>query len=56
MAGTRIDAVAANADEMAIDSAMAIEQAGMEPGKDILFGGSDGGAAGLEAMKKANWL
>ena len=40
------------ADEMAIGAAMAISQAGMQPGKDILVAGSDGGAAGLDAVKK----
>ncbi|WP_213881861.1 sugar ABC transporter substrate-binding protein [Pseudomonas sp. dw_358] len=49
--GKKIDAVAANADEMAIGAAMAIKQAGMTPGKDILVGGSDGGSAGLDAIK-----
>ncbi|EJM13344.1 ABC-type sugar transport system, periplasmic component [Pseudomonas sp. GM18] len=52
VSGKKIDAVAANADEMAIGAAMAIAQAGMTPGKDILIGGSDGGRAGLEAIKK----
>lgn len=52
VSGTKIDAVAANADEMAIGAAMAISQAGMQPGKDILVAGSDGGAAGLDAVKK----
>lgn len=52
LAGKKIDAVAANADEMAIGAAMAIAQSGMTPGKDILVGGSDGGRAGLEAIKK----
>ena len=52
VSGKKIDAVAANADEMAIGAAMAIRQAGLEPGKDILVGGSDGGAAGLEAIKR----
>ena len=52
VSGTKIDAVAANADEMAIGAAMAISQAGMQPGKDILVAGSDGGAAGLDAIKK----
>lgn len=52
VSGKKIDAVAANADEMAIGAAMAISQAGMQPGKDILVGGSDGGRAGLEAIKK----
>jgi ribose transport system substrate-binding protein/inositol transport system substrate-binding protein len=52
VSGKKIDAVAANADEMAIGAAMAIRQAGLAPGKDILVGGSDGGAAGLEAIKR----
>jgi len=52
VSGKKIDAVAANADEMAIGAAMAIAQAGMQPGKDILVGGSDGGAAGLQAIKQ----
>ncbi|WP_455925659.1 sugar ABC transporter substrate-binding protein [Pseudomonas putida] len=52
VSGKKIDAVAANADEMAIGAAMAIKQAGMQPGKDILVGGSDGGPAGLEAVKR----
>ncbi len=56
VSGRKIDAVAANADEMAIGAAMAISQAGMRPGKDILVAGSDGGAAGLEAVKKGQLL
>lgn len=48
----KIDAVAANADEMAIGAAMAIIQAGLQPGKDILVGGSDGCLAGLEAIRR----
>ena len=56
VSGTKIDAVAANADEMAIGAAMAISQAGMQPGKDILVAGSDGGAAGLDAIKKGQLL
>jgi inositol transport system substrate-binding protein len=52
VSGKKIDAVAANADEMAIGAAMAITQAGLRPGKDILVGGSDGGPAGLDAIKK----
>ncbi|HCT07634.1 MAG TPA: rhizopine-binding protein, partial [Pseudomonas sp.] len=31
-------------------------QAGMQPGKDILVAGSDGGAAGLDAVKKGQLL
>lgn len=56
VSGRKIDAVAANADEMAIGAAMAITQAGMQPGKDILVAGSDGGAAGLDAVKKGQLL
>ncbi|MHA6137405.1 sugar ABC transporter substrate-binding protein [Pseudomonas mohnii] len=56
VSGKKIDAVAANADEMAIGAAMAISQAGMHPGKDILVGGSDGGPAGLDAIKKDQLL
>ena len=56
LSGKKIDAVAANADEMAIGAAMAISQAGMHPGKDILVGGSDGGPAGLDAIKKDQLL
>ena len=56
VSGRKIDAVAANADEMAIGAAMAISQAGMQPGKDILVAGSDGGAAGLDAVKKGQLL
>lgn len=52
LSGKKIDAVAANADEMAIGAAMAVAQAGLKPGKDILIGGSDGGQAGLDAIKK----
>ncbi|MFF7709566.1 substrate-binding domain-containing protein [Pseudomonas sp. NPDC007930] len=47
----KINAVAANADEMAIGAAMAIKQSGLTPGKDILVGGSDGGPDGLAAIK-----
>ena len=39
-AGTKIDAVAANNDEMAIGAIMAIQQAGIPPGK-LLVGGVD---------------
>ena len=56
VSGRKIDAVAANADEMAIGAAMAISQAGMQPGKDILVAGSDGGPAGLDAVKKGQLL
>lgn len=56
VSGQKIDAVAANADEMAIGAAMAIRQAGLQPGKDILVGGSDGGPAGLDAIKRDDLL
>nr|WP_180205916.1 sugar ABC transporter substrate-binding protein [Pseudomonas sp. SbOxS1]NYU06112.1 sugar ABC transporter substrate-binding protein [Pseudomonas sp. SbOxS1] len=56
LSGKKIDAVVANADEMAIGAAMAITQAGMRPGQDILVGGSDGGPAGLDAIKKEQLL
>jgi len=56
VSGRKIDAVAANADEMAIGAAMAISQAGMQPGKDILVACSDGGPAGLDAVKKGQLL
>ncbi|RRW40399.1 sugar ABC transporter substrate-binding protein [Pseudomonas luteola] len=51
VSGKQIDAVAANADEMAIGAAMALKQAGLKPGKDVLVGGSDGGPEGLAAIK-----
>ncbi|MHC8380600.1 sugar ABC transporter substrate-binding protein [Pseudomonas sp. LB3P14] len=47
--GQRIDAVAANNDEMGIGAAMAMRQAGSD---DILVGGIDGTSDGLLALKK----
>lgn len=41
---------------MAIGAAMAINQAGIRSGKDILVGGSDGGPADLDAIKKDQLL
>jgi inositol transport system substrate-binding protein len=50
-AGTAIDAVAANNDEMAIGAIMAIQQAGIAPGK-ILVGGVDATPEALAEMAK----
>ncbi len=50
-AGTRIDAVAANNDEMAIGAIMAIQQAGLPPGK-ILVGGVDATPDALAELAK----
>src|SRR5581483_295604 len=36
LAGTRIDAIAANDDEMAIGAIMALKQAGKDPGKLVI--------------------
>lgn len=50
-AGTRIDAVAANNDEMAIGAIMAIQQAGIPPGQ-ILVGGIDATPDALAELAK----
>ncbi len=50
-AGTRIDAVAANNDEMAIGAIMAIQQAGIPAGR-ILVGGVDATPDALSALAK----
>jgi inositol transport system substrate-binding protein len=50
-AGTRIDAVAANNDEMAIGAIMAIRQAGIPDGK-VLVGGVDATPDGLAELVK----
>ena len=50
-AGTAIDAVASNNDEMAIGAIMAIHQAGIEPGK-ILVGGVDATPDALAELAK----
>jgi inositol transport system substrate-binding protein len=50
-AGTQIDAVAANNDEMAIGAIMAIQQVGMGPGK-ILVGGVDATPDALAEVEK----
>jgi len=49
--GTKIDAVAANNDEMAIGAIMAIQQAGIPPGK-ILVGGVDATPDALAELAK----
>lgn len=50
-AGTKIDAVAANNDEMAIGAIMAIQQAGVKPGQ-ILVGGVDATPDALAELAK----
>ena len=50
-AGTRIDAVASNNDEMAIGAIMAMQQAGIPPGK-ILVGGVDATPDALAEVAK----
>jgi ABC-type sugar transport system substrate-binding protein len=50
-AGTRIAAIAANNDEMAIGAIMAIQQAGLSPGA-ILVGGVDATPDGLRELAK----
>jgi inositol transport system substrate-binding protein len=51
--GQKIDAVAANNDEMAIGAIFAIQQAGLSPQK-YCIGGIDGTPDGLNEMKKGN--
>ncbi|ADU72512.1 substrate-binding domain-containing protein [Pantoea sp. At-9b] len=51
LTGQKIDILSANADEMAIGAAMAIKSNGLNIGKDILVGGTDGGPNGLQAIK-----
>ena len=53
VAGTKIDAVAANNDEMAIGAIMALQQAGKDP-KKIVIGGVDATADALTEMEKGN--
>ena len=50
--GRQIDAVASNNDEMAIGAAMALRQAGKQPGKDVFIGGVDGTPDGLAALQR----
>ncbi|MDR6678133.1 sugar ABC transporter substrate-binding protein [Pseudomonas oryzihabitans] len=50
--GRQVDAVASNNDEMAIGAAMALRQAGKQPGKDVFIGGVDGTPDGLAALQR----
>jgi inositol transport system substrate-binding protein len=51
--GQKIDAVAANNDEMAIGAILAMQQAGIAPDK-VCVGGIDGTPDGLTQMEKGN--
>jgi inositol transport system substrate-binding protein len=51
--GTKIDAVAANNDEMAVGAILALQQAGMDP-KKLVIGGIDATRDGLTEMEKGN--
>jgi inositol transport system substrate-binding protein len=53
VAGTKIDAVAANNDEMAIGAIIAVQQAGKDP-KTIVIGGVDATRDALGEMEKGN--
>ena len=53
VAGTKIDAVAANNDEMAIGAISALQQAGKDP-KKIVIGGIDATPDALTEMEKGN--
>jgi inositol transport system substrate-binding protein len=53
VAGTQIDAVCANNDEMAIGAIMALQQAGKDP-KKIVIGGVDATRDALAEMEKGN--
>jgi inositol transport system substrate-binding protein len=53
VAGTKIDAVAANNDEMAIGAIIALQQAGKDP-KKIVIGGVDATRDALAEMEKGN--
>jgi inositol transport system substrate-binding protein len=53
VAGTKIDAVAANNDEMAIGAIIALQQAGKDP-KSIVIGGVDATDDALNEMEKGN--
>jgi ABC-type sugar transport system substrate-binding protein len=53
VAGTKIDAVAANNDEMAIGAILALQQAGKDP-KKLVIGGIDATRDGLGEMEKGN--
>jgi inositol transport system substrate-binding protein len=53
VAGTKVDAVAANNDEMAIGAIIALQQAGKDP-KKIVIGGVDATRDALAEMEKGN--
>jgi inositol transport system substrate-binding protein len=53
VAGTKIDAVAANNDEMAIGAIIALQRAGKDP-KKIVIGGIDATREALAEMEKGN--
>jgi inositol transport system substrate-binding protein len=53
VAGTKIDAVCANNDEMAIGAIIALQQAGKDP-KKIFVGGVDATRDALSEMEKGN--
>ena len=51
LAGYKINAVAANNDEMALGTIMALKNAGLHPNKDVFIGGVDATPDALDAMK-----
>ena len=51
-AGLKIDAVAANNDEMAIGAIMALKNAGLTPNKDVFVGGVDATPDALDFIEK----
>jgi inositol transport system substrate-binding protein len=53
VAGTKIDAVAANNDEMAIGAILALQQAGKDP-KKLVIGGIDATQDALREMERGN--
>ncbi|HXH03655.1 MAG TPA: sugar ABC transporter substrate-binding protein [Candidatus Competibacteraceae bacterium] len=53
VSGTKIDAIAANNDEMAIGAIIALQQAGKDP-KKLVIGGVDATADALAEMEKGN--
>ena len=53
VAGTKIDAVAANNDEMAIGAILALQQAGKDP-KKLVMGGIDATQDALREMERGN--
>jgi inositol transport system substrate-binding protein len=53
VSGTKIDAVAANNDEMAIGAIIALQQAGKDP-KKVVIGGIDATRDALAEMEKGN--